>query len=277
MIIKILIIIPIIYLMIKLYLINIIYIFDLVATILSRIISLFTKKRNKIVYKNLELVFGSRFSDNDKHKIMINSYKLLIINALISIHQRFFINNNYLLNFYSINFNTNFKNKKMIFVMMHYGIFYDFTTFFKINGKMICNFKMHNKFAQELIWNSNKFKNKIIGVNLGNLKFYFNENKHMYLLTDQKGSRYKEDILFLNNKCKFHDYPVNIHKVTNRSISIIYCHYQNYKIKMNVIPININNKTKKEIVQEIADNFTNIILKNPEQYMWAHNRFNLAI
>ena len=109
---------------------------------------------------------------------------------------------------------------------MHYGIFYDFTTYFKINGKMIYNFKMHNKFAQELIWNSNNFKNKIIGVNTGNLKYYFKENKHMILPTDQKGSRYKEDIIFLNNKCKFHDYPVNIQKVTNRPISLIYCHYQ---------------------------------------------------
>lgn len=267
-------IIPLIYIIIKLYLINIIYIFDFIAAILSRIISLFITKRNRIVYKNLELVFGNKLIDNDKQKIMINSYKLLIMNALIAIHQRFLIDNNYLLNFYSINFTNDFKNKNIIFVTMHYGIFYDFTTAYKVNGKVISNYKLHNKFVKELIFNTNKFKDKVLAINNGNLKYYLNENKSMYLFSDQKGSRYNEEILFLNNKCKFHDYPVNIHKVTKRPIYFLYCHYENYKIQMNIIPINTNNLTKKEIVQQIADNFTKLIIKNPEQYIWAHNRFD---
>jgi lauroyl/myristoyl acyltransferase len=41
--------------------------------------------------------------------------------------------------------------------------------------------------------------------------------------------------------------------------------------------IETKDRKLKDIIQLIADKMSRIIFKNPEQYLWAYNRFNLRI
>ena len=52
----------------------------------------------------------------------------------------------------------------------------------------------------------------------------------------------------------------------------------NEKIFMiqRALKINVINKKIDEVVQEIANKMSKIIKKYPEQYLWAHNRFNIS-
>jgi lauroyl/myristoyl acyltransferase len=106
------------------------------------------------------------------------------------------------------------------------------------------------------------------------------EVQNLFILCDQKGrNTFDKHITFLNQKVdNFHSSPVVLSKELELPIYFVFCKYDfdnvcfSHKIqKLEFLP----EDSTYDITQKIATRFTEEILNQPEQYLWAHNRFNI--
>ena len=102
---------------------------------------------------------------------------------------------------------------------------------------------------------------------------------NMALGCDQKGrNSFDKPITFLNQEVdNFHSSPSILSKELGLPIYFVFCKYDfdnvcfSHKIeKLDILP----EDSTHTITQKIASRFTEEILNHPEQYLWAHNRFN---
>ena len=153
---------------------HLLFFIDLIADIITRI-ALLLKVRNDVIEYNLNLVFPNmidhKYTSSFK-EIKFKSTKLFIINMLIALHQRFVIDTDCLLKYYhdinSLNIppdlKDDLKRNKVIFALAHYGIYYDFTSAYKLISPLSCIYKMKYEFVERLVYDSNKFENKILPI-----------------------------------------------------------------------------------------------------------------
>ena len=279
-----LIIILVLFLILKwIYFNNLLVFLDLIASVSNLLNYYFVKYRYQVTEYNLNRVFPN-ISKNKFNEIYYYSTKLFILNSLIAIHQRFIIDTNYLTKYYnkvdiSDELKEDIKNNKVIFATAHYGIYYDFSSYYYFISTLAPVYKMKNNLIENIVYNSNKFKNKILPIRHDKLGSLINNDyKSIYIVTDQKANSKKDKIKFLNQETNFHYSVADIHKATKRSIWYFSSYYDftNQKMNIELIPIK-NLHKKKEITQQIADLITERVLKNPEQYFWHHDRFNSGL
>jgi lauroyl/myristoyl acyltransferase len=279
--IKIFIFVCIIYLILKLLIKNyLLKIFYYISIMLTPLILFFTEKHKRLTCKNLDLVFNNSLSINQKINLLYKSMNLLILNILIALSQRFLFDKDYMIKNYKLlkipsELKSDVKNNKIIIAMMHYGIFYDFTTYFKILGSLTFIFKNNGlKFIFNEI-NLNiipiEYKNVV-----NNYEKLFDKNI-IYLVCDHKKIDKNQKYNFMNQSTSFHESAANIHKITKRSIWIMIpkFNFEEISIDLEFIPVqrDYDNTPKKIITQNIADIFSKEILNSPEQYLWNFKRF----
>ena len=264
-------------LLIRNYLLKIFY---YVSIILTPLVLFFTEKHKRLTYQNLDLVFDNKLSLYQKRNLLHRSMNLLILNILIAFSQKYLFDKDYILKNYKsfdipLELKNDIKNNKIIFAIMHYGIFYDFTTYYKILGDLSFVFKNNNlKYIFNRI-NSNiqPFEYDNIFKNLTKL---FSKD-FIYLPCDHKNTNKSNNYNFLYQITSFHEAVANIHKITKRSIWIIIpkFNFKDTTISIKWIPVqrNYDETPKKNITQNIADIFSKEILNSPEQYLWNFKRF----
>ena len=283
MIIELIIIVTLFFIFKWIYLNNLLFFLDLIAEIITRI-SLFNKSKDNIINFNLNLVYQKKLEINEINKLNYTSRKLSVLNFLIALHQRFLINNDYLLKYYfDIKLPNDLKediaNNKAIFAMAHYGIYYDFTSFLNsTNYYFGCVYKMKNKILEKIVYDCKEYQAKVTPILYNKLALHMKKNYDIITIPcDHKNKSNKTKINFLGQKTGFHFSVADIHKITGRSIWVFLSDYnfETKKISIKLIPIQrkLDSTRKTVIVQKIADTFTNQIMSNPEQYSWNFKRF----
>ena len=221
--------------------------------------------RKDIIEYNLKEVFPN-ITKNEMNKIRFKSIKYFLINVFIVINQYLFYDS-FLLKYYDKK-KYILKNKST-FLLMHLGIFYDFTSLYN-----------QTKHSLYIIYKGKKFNlpfnNKKIKCAKHNKVDFENSKKFDLILTpiDQKSSN-RIKVYFLGKEVKFHTTLIKYSILFKRDIFIYYVHFNDkkYKLIQRFIKINTNNKKLEEIVQEIANKMTQIIKKNPEQKYWHFKTF----
>ena len=179
--------------------------------------------------------------------------------------------------------------RNTIVVLPHYGIYYDAATpHLLFKAAMAPIYRITNSIVEYIVFKADQFKGKIIGISQAEFKNYLRgleKSEHspidtydmILILCDQKTrSRYHE-VTFLNQPVKFVSSPVDIHKRTGRQIYAFLRRYnqEKYLVEYYFKPIHVehDNTSPAVITQKIADLFTAEILAQPDQYLWAYNRF----
>ena len=218
--------------------------------------------RGKIIENNLIIAFPS-IEKKKINYVKFHSWKFFIINLVICINQYIF-GNSFLDKYYDKKI---IIPKKSLMALGHHGIYYDFTSFYTITKKSLCGiykghfeWKINNKYI-------NYIHHKKLNINI--------INRYSVLASpiDQKSSGIKLD--FLNKNVTFNNFLVQYAISDSREIYFYNVVFNNFKLKVNLIQINIKDKPMEEITRELAKNIENTIRKHPEQYLWAHNRFKL--
>ena len=269
---------------------------------LAVVLVTFWKSRVNVVDQNLRLVFPEYSAERHK-EIRFKSMKLAVLNVFLALHQRFLINEQSWMDNYMddtrddtlAEFRADYAYKKCINVVPHYGTFYNMTGFFNI-FRMVTVIFYHIEWPlfARLIFQCQRFKNKIVGMNQLSFQTYvrdlrrghlsdtsrvINDCPCMVMLCDQKTKKTNR-IRFLNQMVPFHTTPVEIHKATKRAIWVWFVHYDFERKKFQHIftPVQrvYDDTDSQVILQRLADVLSEQILANPEQYLWLHNRFNLV-
>jgi lauroyl/myristoyl acyltransferase len=249
----------------------------------------FIPYRDKTIGYNLDLI---GIKKDEQTTIKFRCKKLFYLNAFIALHQRFLINTDLLAKYYPdfqspAEFKEDVRLKKVVIVMPHFGIFYDFASINYLTGySLALVYKVVHTWIKDIIFSSDAYKNKIIPLYLRNYKQYLRNLKNgnptidgcdaIVVLCDQKGGRVP--VQYLGQPVLWHSSPVDIHKQTKRAIWAYFCHYdfQKQQFRPTFIPIvrQYNPETSiADISQKMADVFTEAIRAQPEQYFWLHNRF----
>ena len=222
-------------------------------------------KKNKIVNKNLNLVFNN-ISFIRKQSIIINCYKNFIFNIIIALLQYLF-GDSFLHKYYS---KKSFKiYKKIQLILCHFGMFYDPSTASKLFDKRVsCVYKGNFDF----------YINKNIKMFQHNKINFDKLNKYDIIFTsiDRRGNNLPK-VFFLNQELSFHNKLVKISLLENRDLYFYYVKINWNNLEVKLEKIEKENRDLKEIIQIIADKMTEIIINNPEQYLWNYNRFNLKV
>ena len=183
----------------------------------------YLNKRRKIIETNLIMVFPTITKKRQDH-IRFHSWKFLVINAIICLNQ-YFLKKSYLFKYYTINSMT--LPRKSFTALAHFGLYYDFTSLFKLSQNSIYNIYKGN-------FNLN-FSNKIKTVkhNLINFKEI---NKYHVLATpidhkpNSKSQGKTEPVLFLNNNVTFQSFLIKLSIRQNRDIYFYYVIIINCKL-----------------------------------------------
>ena len=241
------------------------YYFVLFLNIISFFIGifcyLFHYRRNSIFSKNLKLVLGD-INFIKKQLIMINSYKNFSFNTLV-VFLQFIFGYSYLNSYYNINKYTIKKNT--LLVACHYGLYHDQSSLISIFNTSIGaiykgpkNIQINKKlkiFKHSNIDFDELYKNKLIATAI-----------------DQKSSDLPK-INFLNQNLKFHNKLVKYCLKKDRDIIFAYVEINLNSLNLQIVKIETKNKDLKDIIQLIADKMTILIINNPKQYLWFHDRF----
>ena len=224
----------------------------------------------KIIETNLTMVFPTITKKRQDH-IRFHSWKFLIINTVICLNQ-YLLKNSYLFKYYTIN-NINLPKKSFI-TLAHFGLYYDFTSFFKLTQNIFYGIYKSKKF------NLN-FNHKIKTVKHNKINILeINKYHTLYTPIDQKSQSKSQDsteqILFLNNNVTFQSFLIELSIRQNRDIYFYYIIINNYKLYPKLIKIKTKDKSIYEIVQTIANEMTAIIKQYPEHYLWSYKRFNIT-
>ena len=240
-----------------------VFLLNIISYVLALFLIFFFLNETRNLIKNLNCVFKD-ISNFSKFKILLKSSKNLTFNILIILIQNIF-GDNYLINYYNIkNYNI---PKKCQLILAHYGLFYDFVSGIKIFNKNLAGI-FKGKFNHINNKNFKLFKHNMVDYKL--LSKYFIIDTPI----DQK-SNDKTIVSFLNKQVKFHSKLVDFSLNDNRNLYFYYVDIGWNSLKLNIIKINTKDKKLVDIIQNIADMMTKIILKNPDQYLWLHDRFNV--
>jgi lauroyl/myristoyl acyltransferase len=226
--------------------------------------------RKNIIEINLKLVFPTITKIRQDH-IRFHSWKFLIINTITCLNQ-YLLKNSYLLNYYTIHSIS--LPKKSFITLAHFGLYYDFISFFKLTQNIFYGI------YKSKIFNLN-FNTKIKTVKHDRINTQeINKYHTLYTPIDQKSlgkSQGKtETILFLNNNITFQSFLIELSLRYNRDIYFYYVIIDRYKLYPKLIKIETRDKSIYDIVQTIANEMTTIIKKYPEQYLWSYKRFNVT-
>jgi len=259
----------------------------------------FIPYRDKTILYNLNLI---GIKKKEQSEIKFKCRKLFYLNALIALHQRYLINTDLLAKYYSdfpdfeppAAFKEDIRQNKVIIVMPHFGIFYDFSSInYLTDYSLALVYKVVHVWIKDIIFSSQAYKNKIIPLYLRNYKQYLRNLKNevdnaetkiinkcdaIVVLCDQKGGRVPVD--YLGQSVLWHSSPADIHKHTKRAMWVYLCPYdfEKQQFRPTFIPVerHYNAETSiADISQKIADIFTKAIKAQPEQYFWLHNRFRI--
>ena len=276
------------YILSKLYFSNLLFFLDLFSSLLTFLVKFFIKKRIDVINYNLNLVLPNLTLK--KRKKIINQFiKLSIMNFLLALHQRFIFNCQLINNFYDdINIPKEFyqdvKEKKVVIALSHFGLYYDFVGFHYISKcSLACMYKMSNKWIENIIYKSPNYGSNILPIKNNKLWELMNtKNDVISIPCDQKANTTKKKIKFLNQETTFHYSAVDIHKITKRALWLYLTYYDEKlkKIKIQLIPISRHydvKQSKIKLTQTLANILTDIIINNPEQYFWIHDRFNSGL
>jgi lauroyl/myristoyl acyltransferase len=221
--------------------------------------------RKKLIESNLKIVFPT-ITKIRQNSIRFHSWKFLIINILTCLNQYLF-KNSYLFKYYTIN-NINLPRKSFI-TLAHFGLYYDFTSFFKLTQNIFYGIYKSKNF------NLN-FNHKIKTVKHDKINILeINKYHTLYTPIDQKCSSKNETVLFLNKYLTFHSSLIQQSIHQERDIIFYYVVINNYKLYPKLIKIETKDKSIHDIVQSIASEMTTVIKQYPEQYLWSHNRFSI--
>ena len=222
--------------------------------------------RRSIIETNLIMVFPT-ITKIRQNSIRFHSWKFMIINILTCLNQYLF-KNSFLFKYFTINY-INLPRKTFI-PMAHFGLYYDFTSFFKLTHKSVLGIYKGKNF------NLN-FNHKIKTVKHDKINILeINKYHTLYTPIDQKSSSKNETVLFLNKYVTFHSYLIKLAIKQERDICFYYIIIDKYKLQPKLIKIKTKDKSIHQISQSIANEMTTIIKKYPEQYFWPHNRFNIS-
>jgi len=226
--------------------------------------------RKNIIEINLNLVFPTITKIRQDH-IRFHSWKFLIINTITCLNQ-YLLKNSYLLNYYTIHSIS--LPKKSFITLAHFGLYYDFISFFKLTQNIFYGI------YKSKIFNLN-FNTKIKTVKHDRINtLELNKYYTLYTPIDQKSqgkSQGKtETISFLNNNVTFHSFLIELSIRQNRDIYFYYIVIDNYTLYPNLIKIETRDKSIHDIIQTIANEMTTIIKECPEQYLWSYKRFNVT-
>ena len=256
-----------------LYWTYLIYILDAIAHCCALI-----KIRKDVLTYNLHLVLPEA---KNHAEIGFKSLKLAYLNGFIAFHQPFLVFRDSLLKRYIFDIPEELKSdlrmNKAVFVLAHYGIFYDFISAHQLMNSPIASvYKMQSKWLEKWIFQGAVLKGKIFGVKHDRLNQHLNHPYGiMSLPCDQKGGRLPGT--FLNQPTLIHSSPADIHKITKRALWAYLCKYdfQKKQIIVSFVPVerHITARSKTDIAQTIATLFSTAILADPEQYFWVHDRF----
>ena len=242
------------------------YYLVLLLNVVSYILALFLFihiKRYNISKKNILL---NRLPNNNiswlkLNYIILNSNKNFIFNIIIVPLQKYFHLN--LINYYDTK--SYYLPKKCQFVMMHYGLFYDLISSQKIFNRSIVGI-YKGKFKNIKTDKINMMKHNMI--NYDKLKKY-------YLIATPIDQKSNSNIFvnFLGGKVKFHSNLINYSLKSNRDLYMFYIRININSLTLNIHKIDTDTEFKS-LIQNVATDMTNIIRRDPGQYLWLHNRFN---
>ena len=196
--------------------------------------------------------------------IILNSNKNFIFNIMMLFLQKYLHLS--MINYYDIK--SYYLPKKCQLVMMHFGLFYDL-----ISGQRIFNKSLVGIYK-------GKFKNiktDKIHMMRHNMINYDKLQKYYIIFTpiDQK-SNSNIFVNFLGGKVKFHSNLVNYSLKSKRDLYMYYVKINPNSFTLNIHKIDTNTEFN-DLIQNIATDMTNIIKRDPCQYAWLHNRFNINI
>ncbi len=244
----------------------------------------FQRRENAIMDANLKRVLPD-LSAADKAHVKFASVKLTVLNALIALHQRYLIDSDL-----TVKNNVNLicpsavRDQKIIKVLAHYGVYYDFSLVNIWKLSMAPVYKIKNKLVEAIVFHARTYKDRILGINQARFKAYLSGKGHPeeingYHIIDivcDQNSRHGPRVTFLNREETFHSSPADVHKMTGRPIWAYLARYDFPTRKMHLkwvpIQLTLDDTPVKDIIQKIADVFTQEIMAHPEQYLWAYPR-----
>ena len=244
----------------------------------------------RIIGFNLNLVLPA-LSPAERQRIAFQTIKLHFLNVLIALNLRLIyafpvaLRRHYIQAEWPEDIRTPEDLRYKIVVLPHYGIYYDPVLPHVLFGvSMAPVYRLKNRLVEYLVFKARAFGRKVIGISQAEFKAYLADPSvgpiktydMLLILCDQK-SRRAHPVTFLNQSVEFMSSPVELHKQTGRPIWAFLRRYnqKEFKIEYRFIPIQpiLDATDPVAITQKIADVFTAAILADPEQYLWAYNRF----
>lgn len=264
------------------------YLIEFIASILASIYCFLKVHRYKLIEKNIKYVFPEKETKEVK-AIAYKSTKVTFMNYLVGLFGQ-------LLYKYSYYFNTikykipeeikeDIERNGIVLVGSHYSLFLNSAIYFGIICNCVTNLIVVNQgIVHNLLYPKGLYKNynHILfkkGQTLNNI-IKNNSKDIIGLACDHRvNNENYPNVMLLNKNVKFPVGPGYLIKNTNRKLWSFNFYYdeKNKKTILNLQKINVNDSdTIDSISQKIADNFSQLILNNPEQYYWIHDRFKLG-
>tara|TARA_B100000579_G_C22721846_1_gene799834 strand:- start:233 stop:1090 length:858 start_codon:yes stop_codon:yes gene_type:complete len=240
-------------------------------------------KSNKIIHKNLKK-YSNSLTDQDKNKIITNMWsnygmtfiEYIFLNKFKKDNAHIKIEGEQILDQILLN------KKPVIFISGHFANFelmsmeitkkeIDLATIYRPLNNFFLNPLM--EYLRRTFVCKNQIKKGLIGVKEA-IK-YINKNYSIALMVDQRVSE-GEKIEFFNEKALTTTLPGQLSLKYNLDIVPIFIERQGDKFfKMKVYePIKSSNfKDKIDVAQKLNLLIENMISKNPNQWIWTHDRW----
>tara|TARA_B100000035_G_C21034718_1_gene570261 strand:- start:1753 stop:2655 length:903 start_codon:yes stop_codon:yes gene_type:complete len=267
------------------------YLSSLLVFIITKINMKIVRKRYKIAERNLQKVFPGK-DTIELQRILNKSLKIHLMNIIVGILGQILYKYTKYKNTikYEIpsDFDPNdFENDKKYGILLltsHYGIFLNGALYLGelLNTKTYILYH-YVKYLDTTLYPKNYYKN--------NHFIRYVETKDREIVTrilkskkqdiivlgcDQRANRSNENVKFLNQQVTFHTSPASVKLYTNKKLWSYHFHYDE-KTRTSIFKIERlkidNSNSLHSITQEVADHLSNYIIKNPEQYLWIHDRF----
>lgn len=263
------------------------YLIEFIASILASIYCFLKVHRYKLIEKNIKYIFPEKENKEIK-EIAYKSTKITIMNYLVGLFGQLLYKYSYYFNTIKYNIPEEIKEdierNGIILVGSHFSLFLNGAVYFgTIFDCMVNILVVYQRYVNDIIYakiyKKSNFINYSKGSSLNTLK-KLNGNDILILGCDHKvNNENYPSVMLLNKNVKFPVGPGYLIKNSNRKLWSFNFYYdeKNKETILNLQKINVNDSdTIDSISQKIADNFSQLILNNPEQYYWIHDRFNLG-
>ena len=146
--------------------------------------------------------------------------------------------------------------------------------------------RINNKYIDKLVrWNRSKFGTTLASINETSLTFEkFKDNKTIFLMASDQGMPkefYRKAfwIKFLNRDTPFLHGMEKYAKLYN--LPVVYIEVQRvkrgyYTVELSVLTTKPNELEKGVLTEMYARKLESIILRQPENWLWSHNRWKLS-